>query len=129
MNSTTTTDESIPVYTINEYYVAASLSSAFAFICIIIGIIIVILIWRTKPSLHTVNHLLICNTCIASIVYCVSTINQYIYLIFIPWESSDMSCRWRAYFYYLGITGFMYSYMIQSISRFFFLYCQPNIAG
>jgi hypothetical protein len=31
-----------------------------------------------------------------------------------------MSCRWRAYFAYVGIAGVMYSYLIQAISCFFF---------
>lgn len=107
-------------YTIEDYYISASLSSFFSLISIIICTLILILIWRTKRRLHTIKHLLIYNTCIASIVYCIVTINNYIFLIFIRWDTNDISCRWRDYFAYLGIAGVLHSYMIQAISRSFF---------
>ena len=42
------------------------------------------------------------------------------FLIFIPSVTSVISCRLRAYFAYIGITGVVYSYVIQAISRLFF---------
>jgi hypothetical protein len=115
-----TTVNSEPGYPIEDYYVVASLSVSFCFITTVICTIILILILRIKSRLHTVHHLLICNTCIASIFYCNITTNNYVFLIFIQWETSDMSCRWRAYFTYVGIAGVMYSYLLQAISCFFF---------
>ncbi len=106
--------------TIEDYYTPAGLSSGFAVICILISIAIIILVWQTKPRLHTVNHLLICNTCAALILFSMAHINNYVFLIFIPWETSDLGCRWRAYVTYVGMAGTSYSYMIQAISRFFF---------
>jgi hypothetical protein len=117
--NTTTVDTGI-VYTLEDYYIVASLSVSFCFIALVISIIILVLIWRTKSRLHTVHHLLVCNTCIASILYCITTTNNYLFLIFIRWDTSDMNCRWRAYFAYVGIAGVMYSYLIQAISRFYF---------
>lgn len=115
-----TTHDSTTEIAIEDYYVVAALSVGFSFLATIICTGILILIWRTKPRLHTVHHLLICNTCIATIFYCVSTTNNYVYLLFIKWETSDISCRVRAYFAYVGIAGVVYSYLTQSISRFFF---------
>jgi hypothetical protein len=94
-------------YVLEDYYVPAALSYSFAIITIVNSIVILIIICRTKPHLHTINHLLIGNTCIASILYCVVTINIYIFLLFIRWETSDMSCRWRGYFIYAGIAGLL----------------------
>jgi len=115
MNSTPAASDSIQIY-----YVVGSLSIGFALIAIFISCVIFTLVWRTKPRLHTLKHLLICNTCLASIVYCIVQSNNYIFIIFLPWETSDWSCRWRGYFSYMTISAVIYSYLVQAISRFFF---------
>ncbi|UJR24105.1 hypothetical protein I4U23_027072 [Adineta vaga] len=107
-------------FQIEDYYIVCSLSTLFAIVAILISLLILFLVWHTKPRLHTINHLLICNTAIASILYCLITINNYIYLIFISWNLDEMSCRYRAYFGYVGIASVIYSYLIQAISRLFF---------
>ena len=107
-------------YNIEEYYTVCALSAGFAVISVAICVTILILVWRTKPRLHTVNHLLLCNTSLASICYCIIINNNYIFLIFIPSVNSDTSCRLRAYFAYISITGVVYSYVIQAVSRLFF---------
>ncbi|CAF0726675.1 unnamed protein product [Rotaria sp. Silwood1] len=61
-----------------------------------------------------------CNTCIASIVYCIVQTINYIFLIFVPSETSDVACQWRGYFGYMSISAATYSYLIQAISRLFF---------
>ena len=125
MNSTVTQDPQLS-YNIEDYYLVCSLSVAFALIAVIICIGILVLVHRTKPRLHTVNHLLVCNTCLASIFYCsISSINYY-FLIFVPWDTSDMSCRWRGYFAYASVAGVIYSYLIQAVSRFFFSILSTN---
>lgn len=108
------------VDSVEEYYIPCGLSAAFAAIAISICIFILILVWRTKPRLHTVNHLLMCNTCCASIYVCLILMVNYAFLIFGQWETSDLGCRWRGYLAYAGITAVIYSYLIQAISRFFF---------
>lgn len=118
MNATTTDNST--VYSIEEYYIPCCISAVLAFIAICLCIFTVILVWRTKPRLHTVNHLLMCNTCCASIFVCVILVNNYAFLLFGQWETSDVSCRWRAYLAYAGITSVIYSYLLQAISRFFF---------
>jgi hypothetical protein len=49
----------------------------------------------------------------------VQTIN-YIILIFLPEITSDIVCRWRAYFGYMSISAVTYSYFVQAISRLLF---------
>ena len=115
----TTVDDFI-VYPIEEYYVPCCISAVLAVIAVSLCIFIMILVWRTKSRLHTVNHLLMCNTCCASIFVCVILVNNYAFLLFGQWETRDLSCRWRGYLAYAGITAVIYSYLIQAISRFFF---------
>jgi hypothetical protein len=114
MNST----EVIPNH-IKDYYVVCSLSGVFALTAVAISCAILVLVKRTKPRLHTVRHLLMCNTCIASILYCIVQLNNYIFLIFLPWQTSDIGCRWRGYFAYVSICAVIYSYLNQAISRLF----------
>jgi hypothetical protein len=116
----TTSSDLLMTSNIDDYYVVCSLSTFLAFIAVIICTMILLLVWRTKSRLHTVSYLLMCNTCFASSLYCVAIVNNYGFLIFDQWQTSDMSCRWRAYFAYSGIAAIMYSYLIQAISRFFF---------
>jgi len=52
-------------------------------------------------------------------LYCIIQTTNYIFLIFLRWETSDMSCRWRGYFAYLSICAVTYSYLIQAVSRLF----------
>ncbi len=96
------------------------LSSGFGLIAVIISMMIVIIVIYSKPRLHTVRHLLICNTCIASIIYCIVQTINYIFLVFLPWITSDVACRWRGYFSYMSISAVIYSYLVQAISRLFF---------
>ncbi len=117
MNSTTL--PAATSFTRSDYYVVCPLSLITSIIAIVISILILILVWRTKSRLHTVRHLLMCNTCIATILYCTVQTTNYIFLIFIESDTSDMSCRWRGYFGYLSICAVTYSYLIQTISRFF----------
>ncbi len=98
---------------------ACIISGVFALVAVAIAITILIIIWRTKPRLHTIRHLLVCNTCCASILYCIIQSMNYAFLIFLPWETSDVGCRWRAYFAYITIAGVVYSFLIQAISRLF----------
>ena len=103
----------------SDYYIVCSLSSVISLIAVFVSIFVPILVYRTKPRLHTVRHLLICNTCIASILYCIVQTINYAFLIFLQSETSDVGCRWRGYFAYLSIAAVTYSYLIQAISRFF----------
>ena len=112
------TNEATPI-SIKIYYVICSFSVAFAVTAVTISITILALTWKVKRRLHTVRHLLTCNTCVASIFYCcVQTIN-YVYLIFLPDEISDIGCRWRGYLSYITLCGVSYSFLIQAISRLF----------
>src|SRR5690349_179217 len=99
-----------------NYTVVASISMVFALIAVMIASFILILVSLTK-QLHTVAHLLMCNTCISSILYCIVQCNNYIYLLFIIWDTDDISCRWRGYFGYMSIVAVIYSYLLQAVSR------------
>ncbi|CAF2314000.1 unnamed protein product [Rotaria sp. Silwood2] len=114
MNST----EETPNY-IHDYSIVCSFSAVFAISAVVISITILILVQRTKPRLHTIRHLLMCNTCIASILYCIVQTNNYVFLFFIPSVTSDIYCRWRAYLAYFAISAVAYSFLIQAISRLF----------
>lgn len=112
MNSTITDNTS--------YYIVCSISAGFGLIAILLCLLIISLVLRTKTRLHTVRHLLICNTCVASIFYCSMQSFNYAVLIFLPWETSDIGCRWRAYLAYMSISASIYSYLVQAISRLFY---------
>ena len=104
---------------IGEYYIVCSLTVVFFLIAMAVSLFILILVYKTKPRLHTVRHLLICNTAVASILFCIVQINNYVFLLFIPEDTSDMSCRWRGYFAYITLCGVAYSFLIQAVSRLF----------
>ena len=114
MNSTETNRNSA------KNIIACSLSGTFGVLAIISSLMIMILIRLSKPRLHTVRHLLICNTCLASILYCVIQLNNYLFLIFETWDTTDIGCRWRSYFSYMSIAANVYSYLAQALSRYFF---------
>jgi len=112
------TNEATPI-SIKIYYVICSFSVAFAATAVTISIIILALTWKVKRRLHTVRHLLMCNTCVASIFYCCVQTIHYVFLIFLPNETSDIGCRCRGYLSYITICGVAYSFLIQGISRLF----------
>jgi NADH:ubiquinone oxidoreductase subunit 3 (subunit A) len=115
MNSSTT----VAVYSSTNYDIVAPISMTFAILAVIISCFILVAISLTK-QLHTVTYLLTCNTCISSILYCVVQCNNYIYLLFITWDNTDQSCRWRGYFGYMSVVAVIYSYLLQAVSRLFF---------
>ena len=116
MNSTTPAQDT---FSLTGEFVVYPVSAVICIIAIIISIVILILVRRTKPLLHTVRHLLMCNTSMASILYCIVQTINYVYLILLTWETSDVSCRWRGYFAYFSISAVTYSYFLQAISRAF----------
>lgn len=103
---------------IANYRLFIPLSLTCILIAIIISCIILALVIFVK-RLHTVTYLLIGNGSIASIFYCIIQSINYIYLVFIPWETSDLSCRWRGFFGYMAMAAIIYSFLAQAISRFF----------
>ena len=96
-----------------------------ALISIFVSCGILSLIYLTK-RLHTMAHILICNTCLTSIFYSVVQSINYIYLIFMTWDTNDISCRYRAYFSYMSIASVIYSYLVQALSRLFFSIFHTN---
>ncbi|CAF4847665.1 unnamed protein product [Rotaria magnacalcarata] len=103
-----------------NHYAVIPISIISALVGISLACLIIGLIAATK-RLHTATYLLICNTCLSSTFYCVVQCNNYIFLNFIVWDTSDMSCQWRAYFTYMSIVAVVYSYLMQAISRYFFV--------
>lgn len=113
-------------FTVEDYYIPSALSSGFSLISLLTSVTIIIVVYRTKSRLNTINHLLICNTCIASILFCFVTTTNFVYVIFVQWDESDISCRWRGYFGYCAVAGLLHSYLIQSLSRFCFSSLPPK---
>ncbi|CAF1329293.1 unnamed protein product [Adineta ricciae] len=103
-----------------DYTIIGPAAMIFAATSIIITSYILIIILSTR-QLHTVTRLLTCNTCFASLLFCVTQFIAYTYLLVIKWDTSDQSCRWRGYFGYMSMIAFIYSYLLQVISRFFFI--------
>ncbi|CAF1317199.1 unnamed protein product [Adineta ricciae] len=101
-----------------NYTIIAPISILFSTLAIVISCFVLLLVSSTK-QLYTVRHLLTCNTCLASIFYCIVQCNNYIYLLFIQWNTSNESCRWRGYFGYVSMAAVIYSYLLQSIARLF----------
>jgi hypothetical protein len=101
------------------FYIVGVLSVISTLVAVVIACGILALVWRTK-RLHTVNHLMMCNTGVCSIFYCVVGTNNLIFLDLLWWNSDTLSCRWRAFFSYMSISAVVYSYFLQAISRFFF---------
>lgn len=119
MTSTILTTTLVPIdYT--NYSLVIPMAIAFAGLAVIVSCCILFLIIHYR-RLHTVNHLLIGNTCVWTVFCCFAQSNHYIYLLLITFDTSDMSCRWRGYFAYMTIAGVVYSYLLQSISRLFFI--------
>ena len=74
-----------------------------------------------NKTLHSPPNLLICNTCIASILYFV-TITIKIGLFYMGSVLSDWSCRILAYLAYSFHHAVSYSYLIQALSRLLFIF-------
>ncbi|CAF1242451.1 unnamed protein product [Adineta ricciae] len=102
-----------------NYKLIIPISMCCALISVIISSGILLLVYSTR-RLHTTTHTLVCNTCLTSIFYSLVQNINYIYLIFISWDTSDLSCRFRAYFSYMSIASVIYSYLLQALSRLFF---------
>ena len=89
-----------------------------AFISVFLSVFILTMILYVK-ALHHPANLLICNTCVASVLYVIITsINISCYYTQIV--LSDWSCRIQGYLIYVCLTMLAYSYLIQGISRLFF---------
>lgn len=102
-----------------NYELLAPISMSFSLVSICFSLLILLLICCLK-QFHTVTYLLMCNTCLSSIFFCLVHWINFIYLLFLGSNTSDHSCRWRAYFGYMSIVAVIYSYLFQAISRYIF---------
>ena len=102
---------------LTAYPIIVPLSFLSILIAACMASLILFLVVRIR-RLHTVTHLLICNASMASIFYCLVQSVNYVFLLFIPSQTTDISCRCRAFFAYMAIAAVMYSYLAQAISRF-----------
>lgn len=105
---------------LQNYKIIAPISVFFALTAVITALFIIMVVLRTR-HLHSINHFLMCNTSVASIMYCIVQCNNYAYLLFVTWDATDQSCRWRGYFGYLAMVACVYTYLLQVISRFIFI--------
>lgn len=103
-----------------DYPTILPVSMALAMLAALIACVILAVVFFTK-RLHTPSHLLICNTCVWTVICCVVQTNNHLFVLVIKWDTSDLSCRFRGYFAYMSIAGVIYSYLAQAISRFFFV--------
>ncbi len=86
---------------------------------IFLSFFIILLIFFTK-TLHSPANLLICNTCLSTVFYVIITTMK---ISFFYMESilSDWWCRILAYLGYACLNMAVYSYVIQGLSRLFFI--------
>jgi len=93
---------------------------AFAIVGFFISLLSIVII-ATKRHYRTVPNLLVCNTCLAANLFFCNTITICITGFHSNWPTHQSICVLRAYCVVMFCTAFIYSYMIQSISRFFFI--------
>ena len=89
------------------------------FISIFLSFFIIFLILFIK-TLHSPSNLLICHTCFATILYVTITTIK-ICLFYMESIFSDWWCRILAYLGYTALIMTVYSYVIQGLSRLFFI--------
>lgn len=87
-------------------------------ISIILSFGIILLIIFTKP-LHSSMNLLVCNTCLDTILYIIMTIIN-MSLFYFEIRMSNWRCRIQAYLHYVALNLVAYSYFIQALSRLFY---------
>lgn len=104
-----------------DYWILLPPAIALAMIAALISVGVLVMTYFNK-RLQTVNHMLICNTCVWSIFCTAAQTNNYAFVLFFDSITSDMSCRWRAYLGYTTIAGVIYSYTAQAVSRLFFVF-------
>lgn len=92
----------------------------FSIVGFFIGFLDVFIIVRNQRY-RTVPNLLVCNTCIVAILFFCNTMASCIAGFQQSWAMNPSTCVLRAYCLVLFCNAFIYSYMIQSISRFFFI--------
>jgi len=88
-------------------------------ISITLSFFIMLLIFFTK-TLHSPANLLTCNTCLATVLYCIITAIQ-ICFFYMEFTFSDCWCRILAYLYFACLNMVSYSYAVQGLSRLFFI--------
>ena len=85
------------------------------FCCLFIFVVII-----NKPS-HTITNLLICNNGLCTITYTVYMIFSSIYGLRGDWLHYQPACIFRGYFILASCSLVTYSYLIQAVSRLFFI--------
>jgi hypothetical protein len=101
-------------YTINNIIalVAAITALIFAFLTLVVVII--------NRQCRTVTNLLICDTAIATILFCTVGFISSVYSRRSDWLDYQPACAFRAYLQIMLSTSICYSYSIQAISRLFY---------
>jgi hypothetical protein len=109
---------SIRLTSLTDVTIVFSLFVTCVFICIILSIIIMFLI-IFKKNLHSPMNLLVCKTCLDTIIYVIITIINTSFFYF-EIRISDWWCEIQAYLNYATLNLVAYSYFIQALSRLFF---------
>lgn len=102
-------------YTIN-FSLAIVASTIGLIFCFLIIIIIFI-----DCQLHTIANLLTCNTVSTLIIYSILVLISSINGLYEDWYSHQPACIFRAYCYTMISATICYSYLIQAISRLFYV--------
>ena len=101
------------------FLVLGILSVLAAALTFILNLAIVIIVITTRRC-QTVFNLLVCSSCIASILYSVIAIDAGIHCMREDWALEQWACVGKAFVFVLTLTASTYSYSMQALSRLFF---------
>jgi hypothetical protein len=97
---------------------------AISFLIVLSVSIIIFHLTLTVEKLKTFSNLLICNTCLISLFYSVTTFLQVFMIVFIPFypigKDSRLFCIVRAYLTVVSTTLLSSSFLLQALSRLFY---------
>jgi hypothetical protein len=82
------------------------------------SVIIVVIIYNWKNQSRTVTNLLLCNSCVALLYHSIATTIEISFLSTTYYWTTNL-CKLRAFIYFNSCSTIAYSYLIQSISRYF----------
>jgi hypothetical protein len=94
-----------------------------SFLTVLLVSIVIFHLTLTVEKLRTISNLLICNTCLISLLYSVTTFLQVFMVVFAPLHpignDSRLFCIVRAYLTVVSTTLLSSSFLLQALSRLF----------
>ena len=102
------------------YVINFSFNITISSIAIVFSFLIIFVIINHRQC-HSFTNLLVCDLCVTSMIYSILHIIGCFYGLREGWDVHQPFCTMRAYLLLVMITAASYSFMIQAISRLFFV--------